>query len=93
MEWTILGHGAGLRFRVIGRAAGWRLDPFRRAGAALSIWRERHRRRRELAEMSGRELADLGIPPSLAAYEAGRWPWQKISAEWQALGKAYRDCR
>lgn len=88
MERTIPRREAGIRFRVDGRAAGRGLGPFRRAWGALRSWHERHQQRRELAAMSGRDLADLGIPPGLAAYEAGRWPWQKISPEWLALGAA-----
>ena len=57
---------------------------------ALSRWRERMRQRRELSALSERALADLGIPLGLAAYEAGRWPWQRISAEWQALDRVRR---
>lgn len=90
MERATSGHEAGIRFRIDGRAAGRGLGLFGRAWGALSIWHERHRQRRELAEMSGRDLADLGIPPGLAAYEAGRWPWQKISSEWRALGAERR---
>ncbi|HJU20332.1 MAG TPA: DUF1127 domain-containing protein [Stellaceae bacterium] len=63
---------------------------FRRASGALGRWRERVRQRRELAALSKRELADLGIPPGLAAYEAGRWPWQGVSAAWRELDRAHR---
>ncbi len=63
---------------------------FGRAWDALFGWRERMRRRRELAVMSERDLVDLGVPPGLAAYEAGRWPWQKASPEWRDLDAADR---
>jgi uncharacterized protein YjiS (DUF1127 family) len=69
------------------RTAG---NGFARAWNALFGWRERMRRRRDLAAMSERDLADLGVPPGLAAYEAGRWPWQKVSPEWQTLDAADR---
>jgi uncharacterized protein YjiS (DUF1127 family) len=61
-----------------------------RAWNALFGWRERMRQRRDLAAMSERDLADLGVPPGLAAYEASRWPWQKASPEWQTLDAADR---
>jgi uncharacterized protein YjiS (DUF1127 family) len=90
MERTISGHEAGSRFRSVGHAAGWGPGLFGRGRDALSTWRERQRQRRELAGLSMHDLAELGIPPGLAAYEAGRWPWQNISAEWRALCAARR---
>jgi uncharacterized protein YjiS (DUF1127 family) len=63
---------------------------FARVWNALFGWRERMRQRRDLAAMSERDLVDLGVPPGLAAYEAGRWPWQKASPEWQTLEAADR---
>jgi uncharacterized protein YjiS (DUF1127 family) len=62
-----------------------------RGWSALFGWRERMWRRRDLAALSGRDLADLGIPPALAVYEAGRWPWQKISPEWREFEEAGQD--
>jgi uncharacterized protein YjiS (DUF1127 family) len=51
----------------------------------LRLWRARHRHRRELAMMSARDCRDARIARDLAAYEAGRWPWQKWNPEWQEL--------
>ncbi len=81
---TICGDEAGVRRRLDGCTPGifggiWR---------ALSRWRERIAERRELAALSQRDLADLGIPPGLAAYEASRWPWQNVSSEWRELDEA-----
>jgi uncharacterized protein YjiS (DUF1127 family) len=53
----------------------------------LRTWRERHLERRNLSLMSGRDLADLRIPPGMAAAEASRWLWQQPSPGWQSLQK------
>lgn len=63
-------------------------EGFASARGVLGRWRERMRQRRELAAMSPHDLAGLGIPPGLAAYETGRWPWQKISPAWRLLDGA-----
>jgi uncharacterized protein YjiS (DUF1127 family) len=79
---AIAGHEIGVRVAAVGRAAG---AGFGTLWRALCSWRERMRQRSELAAMCQRELTDLGIPPGLAAYEAGRWPWQKMSPIWRVL--------
>jgi uncharacterized protein YjiS (DUF1127 family) len=81
---TISRYEIGVRRRIGGRTLGI----FGRIWKALRNLRERIRERRELAALSQRDLADLGIPPGLAAYEASRWPWQKISSEWRELDEA-----
>ena len=83
----ICGDEAGVHHRTGGRTPGI----FARIRKALHSWRERVAERRELAALSQRDLADLGIPPGLAAYEASRWPWQNVSSEWRELDEAGRD--
>lgn len=53
--------------------------------AVACTWRKRARERRALAEMAACDLADFGVPPSMAAAEARRWPWQQPSCSWQSL--------
>jgi|GEM_PF-2226658 uncharacterized protein YjiS (DUF1127 family) len=84
---TLGGRDGGSRFCADGRRPGAPARVWR----ALRDWRERLRRRRALAGMSGSALAELGIPPGLAAYEAGRWPWQPISTEWREFEEAHRQ--
>jgi uncharacterized protein YjiS (DUF1127 family) len=74
---ALSGHAADAGYRPDTRAPGAGF------GRVLFRWRERMWQRRELAAMSGRDLAELGVLPALAAYEAGRWPWQKISPAWR----------
>lgn len=57
-------------------------------GARLRLWAERNRDRRELAAMSSRDFGDLAVPESLVRDEVRRWPWQKPSAGWRAVGAA-----
>ena len=51
----------------------------------LSLWRERHRHRQELMQMSARDLKDAGVPRDLVEHEARKWPWQKWNSQWQGL--------
>jgi uncharacterized protein YjiS (DUF1127 family) len=76
----------GLHRSIGGRTPGI----FASIRKAVRLWRERVAERQELAALSQRDLADLGIPPSLAAYEASRWPWQNVSSEWRELDEAGR---
>lgn len=85
MDRTISGRDAGMRFCLAARAAGRGFGLLGKIGTANRLWRERMRQRRQLAALTARDLADLGIPVGLAAYEASRWPWQGISADWRAL--------
>lgn len=90
MDRTLSGRGVNLRFRLSARTAGRGLGLIGKARGVRKIWRERMRQRRALAMLSAHDLADLGIPLGLAAYEVGRWPWQPISADWRALADARR---
>lgn len=88
---TSSGHRAGIAYFPAARACGARPQRpglLARAWTALGGWRERSGQRRELAALSPRDLADLGIPPALAAFEMGRWPWQKASPEWREIAAA-----
>jgi uncharacterized protein YjiS (DUF1127 family) len=51
----------------------------------LRLWRARQRHRRELMQMSARDLKDAGVPRDLVEYEARKWPWQKWNSQWQGL--------
>jgi uncharacterized protein YjiS (DUF1127 family) len=42
----------------------------------LHVWRERHQTRQELAHLSERDLHDVGLSWSDAAYEADKPFWQ-----------------
>ena len=44
--------------------------------AFVRVWRERRRTRRQLAEMSDRELLDIGICRSEIAFEIGKPFWR-----------------
>ena len=44
--------------------------------AFVRVWRERRRTRRQLADMSERELRDIGIYRSDIAYETGKPFWR-----------------
>jgi uncharacterized protein YjiS (DUF1127 family) len=81
------GRDGGSRFRADGRRPG----ALARVWRAVRGWRARLHRRRALAGMSGSALAELGIPPGLAAYEAGRWPWQPVSAGWREFEEEHRQ--
>jgi uncharacterized protein YjiS (DUF1127 family) len=45
-------------------------------GETLSVWRQRYRSRRELAQWSDRELHDVGISWSDVAHEAEKPFWR-----------------
>ena len=51
----------------------------------LRLWRERHRHRQELMQMSARDLKDAGVPRDLVEHEARKWPWQKWNSQWRGL--------
>jgi uncharacterized protein YjiS (DUF1127 family) len=51
----------------------------------LRLWRERHRHRQELMQMSARDLKDAGVPRDLVEHEARKWPWQKWNSQWHGL--------
>jgi uncharacterized protein YjiS (DUF1127 family) len=51
----------------------------------LRLWRERHRHRQELMQLSARDLKDAGIPRDLVEHEACKWPWQSWNSQWQGL--------
>jgi uncharacterized protein YjiS (DUF1127 family) len=51
----------------------------------LRLWRDRHRRRQELAMMSDADLRDTGVPRDLAAHEACKRPWQSFHPQLQPL--------
>jgi uncharacterized protein YjiS (DUF1127 family) len=44
--------------------------------AALIIWHRRHRTRRQLSELDGRQLDDVGIDPTARRAEITKWFWQ-----------------
>jgi uncharacterized protein YjiS (DUF1127 family) len=44
--------------------------------ATLATWRRRQRGRRELARLSARDLKDIGLSPSQAAFEVGKPVWK-----------------
>ena len=48
--------------------------------AFIRVWRERRRTRRQLADMSERELRDIGICWSDIAYETGKPFWRAFEA-------------
>ena len=48
----------------------------RRVGAALRLWRARHRQRRALARLSDHMLKDLGLSRSVAAFESEKRFWE-----------------
>jgi uncharacterized protein YjiS (DUF1127 family) len=56
----------------------------------LGLWRERHRRRQELAMLSDRDLRDTGVTRDLVAHEAGKWPWQAWHPQLRAFDEAAR---
>jgi uncharacterized protein YjiS (DUF1127 family) len=60
----------------------------RRPLAALAVWRERSRQRRELMTLvsDGFNFSDCGVTRALAAQEAGRFPWQAFNDQWQDAG-------
>lgn len=43
-----------------------------------TVWRQRARARRDLAQMDARSLRDIGISPAAAAYESGKPFWQAM---------------
>lgn len=45
-------------------------------GAALHVWHERYRTRRELTNWSARDLQDVGLSWSDVAYEADKPFWR-----------------
>ena len=49
---------------------------FRSALATLSVWRERARARRELAQWGERELHDIGMSSSIVALEVNKPFWR-----------------
>jgi uncharacterized protein YjiS (DUF1127 family) len=49
---------------------------FARIGETLHVWRERQRARRQLAELSARDLHDVGLSWSDIAYEAEKPFWR-----------------
>jgi uncharacterized protein YjiS (DUF1127 family) len=49
---------------------------FTRIGETLHVWRERQRSRRQLAELSARDLHDVGLSWSDIAYEAEKPFWR-----------------
>jgi hypothetical protein len=42
----------------------------------LRLWRDRHRRRQELAMLLDGDLKDIGVAREMVAHEARKWPWQ-----------------
>ena len=56
----------------------------------LGLWRERHRRRQELAMLSDRDLRDTGVTRDLVAHEAAKWPWQAWHPQLRAFDEAAR---
>ena len=56
----------------------------------LGLWRERHRRRQELAMLSDRDLRDTGVTRDLVAHEASKWPWQAWHPQLQAFEEEAR---
>jgi uncharacterized protein YjiS (DUF1127 family) len=56
----------------------------------LRLWRDRHRRRQELAMMSEADLRDTGVPRDLVAHEACKWPWQAWHPQLQAFEEVAR---
>ena len=56
----------------------------------LGLWRERHRRRQELAMLSDRDLRDTGVTRDLVTHEAGKWPWQAWHPQLRAFEEAAR---
>jgi uncharacterized protein YjiS (DUF1127 family) len=53
--------------------------------AMLGEWRRRTRARRELAQLSDRDLFELGIPPPLARAEVARPFWLPSDRRWDEL--------
>ena len=51
----------------------------------LPLWGTRHRHRRELIQMSARDLRDANVPRDLVGHEARKWPWQSWNSQWQEL--------
>jgi uncharacterized protein YjiS (DUF1127 family) len=49
---------------------------FARIGETLHVWRERQRARRQLAQLSPRDLHDVGLSWSDIAYEAEKPFWR-----------------
>jgi uncharacterized protein YjiS (DUF1127 family) len=56
----------------------------------LRLWRDRHRRRQELAMMSDGDLRDIRVPRDLVAHEARKWPWQAWHPQLQAFEEVAR---
>ena len=54
----------------------------------LSLWRERHRRRQELAMLAVADLRDAGVARDLVAHEVRKWPWQAFHPQLQTLEEA-----
>lgn len=63
----------------------WRLLPAALL-ARLSLWRERGLARQRLAGLSRQALADLGIDPGQAAFEAERPFWQPHELQRRDIG-------
>ena len=49
---------------------------FAQIGETLHVWRERQRNRRQLAELSARDLHDVGLSWSDIVYEAEKPFWR-----------------
>jgi uncharacterized protein YjiS (DUF1127 family) len=49
---------------------------FAKTAETLHVWRERQRSRRQLAELSARDLHDVGLSWSDVAYEAEKPFWR-----------------
>lgn len=54
----------------------------------LRLWRERHRRREELAMLADADLRDTGVSRDLIAHEAKKWPWQAFHPQLQTVEEA-----
>lgn len=68
------GHGRGLRHHLVHAA--------RHAGGMLRCWREVARERRQLAQLDGRMLKDLGLTRADVEREAGRPFWDVPVRSW-----------
>lgn len=51
---------------------------WQRARTMFTVWRQRVRTRRFLAQVDARSLSEAGISPAAAAFEAGRPFWRAM---------------
>ena len=78
----LAGEGAaGQMMKKSQPSAGWpaalaRSSPVRRVRALFRLWRRRAQERAELAQLSERDLRDIGLSDWDARHEANKWFWQ-----------------